>query len=82
MGCPKRLGSKGSAQENDLGSDDRCRPAQFSAEPPSQSVKSTAAGNGAQALMGAAGGLGGDQPEIGHKLARVSEAVDITQFTD
>lgn len=45
-------------------------------------VAVAAAGNGAQTLMGAAGGLGGDQAEVGHELARVLEAVDVAQFTD
>jgi len=36
----------------------------------------------AQALVRTAGGLGRNQAQIGHELARVSKTVDITQLTD
>ena len=35
-----------------------------------------------RALVGAAGGLGRHQAQIGHELARVFEAVDVAQFAD
>ena len=52
----------------------------FGQKPALMAVAAT--GDATQALVRAAGGLGGNQAQIGHELARVLEAVNIAQLTD
>jgi hypothetical protein len=49
-------------------------------EPALMAVATT--GDFTQALARAAGVFGRDQAQVGHELARVCEAVDVTQLTD